>query len=119
MKSVLFLCYLFAIVPLVAQTDEGALSPKLKTLQESYEAAVFRAKKPITVTYIRELEKLKAEYTRSGDLTLAVSTDELIEQAPFTDSVATITIDPLLSQAKVAHSNGTFYDAKISEKERR
>lgn len=192
MKSLHFLCYLFAVSPLVAQTDESGLPPKLKMLQENYEAALFRAKEPVIKTYIKELEKLKIEYTRAGDLKLAVSTDELIKQAeesldgpkdslklaemndrqfkkwlstvviteiaspkfveytfenevintmyadlraprvhqnatvelgrlivPFTDSVATITINPNLNQARVAYSNGTFYEAKISEKKRR
>jgi hypothetical protein len=82
MRFLTLLCLIcLTEIPSSAQTDRSELSPKLKALQENYDAAVARAKDPITKTYINELEKLKAEYTRSSDLKSAVATDELIKVA--------------------------------------
>lgn len=50
-------------------------------LQDNYDAAIARATAPITATYVKELEKLKADYTRAGDLKSALAADELIKEA--------------------------------------
>lgn len=48
-------------------SEEGVeLPPELRTLQKNYEAAVARATKPITHTYLQELERLKLKYGRNG-----------------------------------------------------
>lgn len=195
MRVLLIFFFLRAVsLPLAAQTTSDEIPSKLKALQESYDAAVARAKEPITNTYIKELEKLKADYTRSGDLKSAVAAEEFLKAAreslpgsghkgsktladmnerqfirwlstvviteiaspqgiqytlendvintmwsdlkaprvhqtatieigrlivPFTNTVATIEIDNSLAKAKVNYSNGSSYEAEISDKKRR
>lgn len=189
-----YFIFVTALAPAAAQTTSSEIPPKLKALQESYEAALARVKEPITNTYIKELEKLKADYTKSGDLKAAVAAEEELKAAreslpgsgpkgsktladmnerqfirwlstvviteiaspqgirytmenevinsmygdlstprihqnatievgrlivPFTNTVATISIDNLLTNAKVAYSNGKTYEAEIKEKKRR
>lgn len=62
-----------------AQT-EPPLPPKLTSLKAGYESALARATLPITQTYIQELQKLKTEYTRAGNLEAALATDKLLKQ---------------------------------------
>lgn len=57
---------------------ESTLPDKLHALQKSYDAAVTKATAPLTKTYLQELQKLKAEYTKAGDLKSAVATEDLI-----------------------------------------
>ncbi|MES2598744.1 MAG: hypothetical protein V4662_25650 [Verrucomicrobiota bacterium] len=80
MKKML-LFSLAAVGMAFAQTESVPLPEKLKKLQENYDAAIARANAPITSTYIKELEKLKAEFTKAGDLKAALATDEQIEAA--------------------------------------
>jgi hypothetical protein len=79
--TLLFCIQCFASVLAIAQAISPDVPQKVKALQEGYEAAILRAKEPITNTYIKELEKLKIEYTRVGDLAAAVVTEELIKTA--------------------------------------
>lgn len=46
----------------------GAEPPELQTLRNSYQAAVIRATKPLSETYLVELKKLRDQYTKSGRL---------------------------------------------------
>lgn len=183
-----------ASLNLFAQKAPQDLPPRLKSLRENYEAAMTRATEPITATYIKELEKLKADFTRSGDLKSALATEELIVAAkeslpgsgnkgaktladmnerqfrkwlseivitevaspqgirytfendvihtmygdmknprihktatieigrlivPFTNTVATVSIDNTLTKARVSYDSGASYEAEISEKKRR
>jgi hypothetical protein len=63
-----------------AQPDPE-LPGKLKKLQENYNAAIDRTDTPITTNYVKDLERLKLEFARSGDLQLAVAADALIQDA--------------------------------------
>lgn len=61
--------------------DSNPLPEKLRNLTRSYEAAVQRATAPLTKTYVQELEKLKQEYTRSGNVAAATAADALMKAA--------------------------------------
>jgi len=63
-----------------AQGDK-AVPQKLQTLKANYEAAVLRATTPLTKSYLQELQRLKLEYTRAGDLSAALAADALIQAA--------------------------------------
>lgn len=77
----MFLFSLAMVGMAFAQAESGPLPEKLKKLQDGYDAAIARANAPITTTYLKELEKLKAEYTKAGDLKAAVAVDERIQAA--------------------------------------
>ena len=53
---------------------------KLLSLRSSYEAAISRATNPIRNTYLAELQKLKAELTRSAKLEDALAVDAEIKK---------------------------------------
>lgn len=53
----------------------GAEPEKLTKLRGNYESAMTKATAPIQKTYISELEKLKIEFTKSGDLESALAVD--------------------------------------------
>jgi hypothetical protein len=55
--------FLIGMVTVGAYGQEAA---DLKRLRESYNAAVERAAKPLTDTYLKELQKLRGSYGRSG-----------------------------------------------------
>lgn len=76
MKRISFLVLLIAVS--VHAQNGTALPDKLQALQKSYDAAVTKATAPLTKTYLQELQKLKAEYTKAGDLKSAVATEDLI-----------------------------------------
>ena len=81
MKMPLSLLSLFLLVS-PATGEEGtpsALPPQLETLKANYEAAVARATTPLTDTYLRELDKLKAEYTKAGNLEAALEVDKILQ----------------------------------------
>ncbi|MCB1079172.1 MAG: hypothetical protein KDM64_15235, partial [Verrucomicrobiae bacterium] len=81
MKMPLSLLSLFLLVS-PATGEEGtpsALPPQLETLKANYEAAVARATAPLTDTYLRELDKLKAEYTKAGNLEAALEVDKILQ----------------------------------------
>jgi hypothetical protein len=61
--------------------DAGEVPPRLQSLKTNYEAAVARATAPLTATYMQELERLKAEFARAGDLKAALLADTWIKQA--------------------------------------
>ncbi len=63
-----------------ASAQEATLPPKALKLKESYEAAVQRATSPLTKTYVTELNKLKAEYTKAADLQGAIAIQEEIKR---------------------------------------
>jgi len=48
---------------------------KLVSLRVSYQSAITKATAPIQKTYLAELEKLKSEFTRSGNLEAALAVD--------------------------------------------
>lgn len=55
------------------------LPEKVRSLKANYEAAVRRVVEPLTRTYQQELEKLKADYTRNGDLAAAIAVETLLK----------------------------------------
>jgi len=58
-----------------------AQQPKeIADLRTSYEAAIIRAKEPVTNRYVEELERLKSTFTRSANLQAALSADEEIKR---------------------------------------
>ncbi len=61
-----------------AQTEEP-LPDKLKKLREGYLTAVAKATAPLTSTYVRELEKLREDYTKAGDLKAALAAERLLQ----------------------------------------
>ena len=68
-----------------AQTA-SPLPEKLQSLKKNYDAAVVRATAPLTRSYLQELQRLKLEYTRAGNLSAALTADALIKAA--SDSAA-------------------------------
>lgn len=61
--------------------DASPLPEKLKSLKSNYEAAVARATAPLTKSYLQELQRLKLDYTRAGNLQAALAADALIKAA--------------------------------------
>lgn len=102
------LLYLFPLMCLsfcsMAQAQtEPPLPPKLASLKAGYESALARATLPITQTYIQELQKLKTEYTRAGNLEAALATDKLLKQSAPASPVGSKGFTPLkLSQMKLS-----------------
>lgn len=85
-----------------AQTAK-ALPEKLQTLRKNYDAAVLRATAPLTKSYLQELQRLKLDYTRAGDLTAALAADALIKAAsdPAAALPATAAGDAVLSAMNI------------------
>jgi hypothetical protein len=83
MKTHLYILPLFylALCSAIQAQTAAPLPDKLATLRSGYEAAVARATIPITQTYIKELQKLKADYTRAGNLEAALAADAILKQA--------------------------------------
>ncbi|MFZ2278001.1 MAG: hypothetical protein WAW39_09380 [Prosthecobacter sp.] len=69
----------FHALALSAQ-DSKALPDKVVALKFNYEAAIQRATTPITRTYLQELQKLKMEYTKAGNLEAALATDAIFKE---------------------------------------
>lgn len=92
-----------ATLLLVAQISSAQtaspLPEKLQSLKKNYDAAVVRATAPLTKTYLQDLQKLKLEYTRAGNLSAALAADALIKAAsdPATASPLAATGDAALS----------------------
>lgn len=57
-----------------------AMPDKLAALKLSYDAAMIRATAPITQTYVQELQKLKTEYTKAGNLEAALAVDAILKE---------------------------------------
>lgn len=70
---------IFHAIALTAQ-DSKALPDKVVALKFNYEAAIQRATTPITRTYLQELQKLKMEYTKAGNLEAALATDAILKE---------------------------------------
>lgn len=72
------------LFPFACVFAEEAASPKaverLDKLTKSYEAAVERATDPLRKTYLAELEKLRTEFTKAGDLSSALAVDARIKE---------------------------------------
>ena len=60
--------------------ESKALPDKVVSLKFNYEAAIQRATTPITRTYLQELQKLKMEYTKVGNLEAALATDAILKE---------------------------------------
>jgi hypothetical protein len=63
----------------ISAQESKPLPDKIATLKLNYEAALVRATKPITNTYLQELAKLKLEYTKSGNLEAALAADAILK----------------------------------------
>jgi hypothetical protein len=75
------LTILLLVASISAAQDTTAVPEKLHSLKASYEAAVQRATAPLTKTYIQELQKLKTEYTKAGNLQAALAAEALLRSA--------------------------------------
>lgn len=75
--AVLLLC-LMAAGSAISQ-EASQLPDRAAAVQASYKAAVARATAPLTKTYLAELERLKADYTKKGDLKSALAVDTEIK----------------------------------------
>jgi len=69
---------------------QQASTEKLEKLKLSFQQAMERATKPIKTTYQTELEKLKIEYTKAGNLEAALAVDaelkDIVVSSPATPS---------------------------------
>jgi hypothetical protein len=72
-------CLVLLLLSAVAVAQGESIPPKIQALKAGYESAVQRATAPLTKSYLQELQRLKAEYTRAGDLTGALAADSLIQ----------------------------------------
>ena len=71
-----FAVFLFCTaITLSLSAQDAPLPDKLSALKTSYHAAVSRATAPLTKTYATELERLKIDYTKKGDLSAALAVD--------------------------------------------
>ena len=59
--------------------QDAPIPEKLTTLKTSYKAAINRATAPLTKTYLEELDRLKIDYTKKGDLQAALAVDAEIK----------------------------------------
>jgi hypothetical protein len=63
-------------IPLTVLAQSSPPVPeKLTALKTSYEGAIARATSPITKTYVVELQKLRTQFTKKGDLQAALAVD--------------------------------------------
>ncbi|MBL9143428.1 MAG: hypothetical protein JNM99_07060 [Verrucomicrobiaceae bacterium] len=70
------------LITLLALTISSAWSQepdRLRSLRDSYRSAVERSTAPLTKTYLTELEKLKTELTKKGDLQGALAVESEIK----------------------------------------
>ncbi len=70
------IAYFLIIASTLTAQDAPQLPEKVSTLKSSYSAAINRATAPITKAYVAELEKLRTEFTKKGDLQAALATDQ-------------------------------------------
>jgi hypothetical protein len=95
MRSILiFHVLMLSATMALGQTAQPQKSPeKLAKLKSSYTSAVDRAVSPLKKTYLTELQKLKTDYTKSGDLEAALAVDAEIKSleggSPAANSVST------------------------------
>ena len=75
--SLLSLLSLFAF-PAIAQ-QAADLHPKLQSLKTNYDSAIARATAPLTETYLKELDRLKIEFTKSGEIKAALEVDSILK----------------------------------------
>lgn len=89
---------------MLVSAQDAPLPEKLSTLKTSYQAAVARATTPLTKTYLSELERLKIEYTKKGDLQAALAVDaelKLLVAANSPQMPLEASTDPGSSNAKL------------------
>jgi len=55
--------------------DSAKEPEELASLRDSYQAAIARATTPLTKTYVTELERLRTDFTKKGDLQAALAVD--------------------------------------------
>jgi len=101
------------IAPCALAQDSNPLPEKLRNLTRSYEAAVQRATTPLTKTYVMELEKLKQEYTRSGNMAAATAAEALMKAA--TQPAATSSADTLTASIGVEQFKAWLATVSITE----
>jgi hypothetical protein len=79
MRRFLHVTLLASFSNLIAQ--EAPRPERLIKLEQSYSTAVERAIAPLTKTYLAELEKLKTDLTRQGDLNGALAVQSALNKA--------------------------------------
>ena len=83
-------CLIFSLClasALVAEDPES-----LKTLRSNYEDALERAVQPVNDRYVKELEKLKLQYTKAGKLEEALAVDAELKKQTASKSTPKATI---------------------------
>ena len=79
MKTITILFTLGMLAPTCYPEESTATQPKqLLSLRETYQAAVAKATDPLKRTYLTELQKLKLQFTKAGDLESALAVDSEI-----------------------------------------
>lgn len=74
LSAVFFVTLYGCLIPAYAE------NPQLTSLHRSYDGAVERQLAPIRATYLDQLRKLKASFTKAGDLQAAIETDKEIQR---------------------------------------
>lgn len=80
MKTLHLILILAALATSAHAQIPAAMPGKLVTLRESYEQAVERATASIRGVYQQELQQLKLEYTKAGNLEAALAVDTEVKQ---------------------------------------
>ena len=74
-------CLIFSLgLAFNVQGEDTQLPERAQKLRDSYTAAVERATTPLTKTYLTELQRLKAEQTKAGDLKGALAIESEINR---------------------------------------
>lgn len=93
---------LLALIPLALSlptvwAQSAAPEPaKLGELRKSYQGAISRATAPITKTYLAELDRLKTDLTKKGDLQGALAVEAEIKMHSSASDEASIPADDLI-----------------------
>jgi hypothetical protein len=87
--------------------DANVLAPELDKLRTGHEADIERAIKPYRETYVRELDKLRDNYTRAANLAAATAVQAEIDGAkPDAAGTSKLTAVELRAAGKQPHLSG-------------
>jgi hypothetical protein len=105
MKHLRFLFFFALVLPVQGQTKSSLLPDKLTALRESYVRAMEKVSTPVRRTYLQELQKLKDEYVKAGNLQAALAVDEEIKtlniQIPLPTTNQSSLIGPKLATVQI------------------
>lgn len=83
----------FSLASALFAQDPSQEPEMLASLRDSYQAAIARATSPLTKTYITELERLRTDFTKKGELRAALAVDAELK------TLTTSTPTPLTARA--------------------